>query len=125
MIQMFFALFLIANPAPDEVEYATEWTVTVAENDIERSMRAVDPQDLKFSFPVDQALAPGWTCEVLPEVWRGNNRSRWLTCAFREGRAKVSIRTNCRSNRSNTWSQELWLGDRLSVSLACRSGVLP
>jgi hypothetical protein len=125
MIQMLFALFLVANPSPDDVEYATEWTVTVTESEVPRSMRAVDPQDLKFSFAIDQTLAPGWTCEVLPEAWRGTMRSRWMTCNYREGRAKVSIKTNCRSNRTNSLTQELWLGDKLSVSLSCRSGITP
>jgi len=121
---IFLLLALTAPPAPEDLDLATEWTVTVTENDIARSLHQIDPQDLRFSFPVDQQLAPGWTCDVYPEAWRGTNRSRWLTCQ-NGGRAKVSIRTSCRSNRQNARSQEMWLGDKVSIELSCRSGELP
>lgn len=111
----------------EDVELVTDWTVTVTENAVEHTITAIDPSPsdhVRRPFTVDQSLAPGWTCEVLGEAWRGSSRSRWLTCQ-NGGRAKVSIRTSCRSDRAGSKVQEMWLGDRVSIELACRSGISP
>jgi hypothetical protein len=111
--------------ADDDLELTTDWNLTVTENGVERTMQAVDPSpNTRFPFVVDQHLAPGWTCEVLPLIWHGTSRSRWLTCQ-NGGRAKVSIRTSCRSDRAGSRVQEMWLGDQVSIELACRSGISP
>jgi len=130
-ITLIFACFLfgvakiaLGAPTADDDEMVTEWTITVSENDVQRVINPFDPSDIKVDVYVDQQLAPGWRCEVLPEIWRGNIRYRWLTCQ-NGGRAKVSVRTSCRSNRSSSWEQQLWLGDKISIDLACRSGISP
>lgn len=127
MLQMIFALFFTAtSPATEEVDMVTEWYVTITENEVERMLEPVAPENSgDFAFGLDQELAPGWTCKVRPQVWHGNRRWRWVTCNYREGRATVQIRTDCRSNRTSSRSQELWLGDKVSVALSCRSGISP
>ncbi len=125
MIQMLFALFLTAS-SPEDVEMTTEWFVTVTENEVPRTLEPTAPGNSgDFSFGIDQEMAPGWACKVRPEIWHGTRRWRWVTCNYREGRATVQIRTDCSSNRSSSRSQELWLGDKVSVTLSCRSGVSP
>ena len=132
MLQLLIALMTLPVAESDVTEYPTEWYVTVTERDVPRTMNAVEPppqidgaNDRRFRFVVDQVLAPGWSCSVLPETWRGNGRSRWMTCSFKNDSATVSVRTNCRADRSSTKAQEIWLGDRVSIELSCRSGLLP
>lgn len=109
---------------PDDVEMVTEWYVTVTENDVERTLQPVTPDDhSSFRVFIDQSLAPGWGCVVRPQVWHGTRRWRWLTCE--RGAAKVQIKTDCRSDRAGARSQELWLGDQVALRLDCRSGVSP
>jgi len=130
MLQLLIALMTLPVAKSDVPEYPTEWYVTVTENEVPRTMNAVNPSQSdhpndRFKFAVDQHLAPGWTCMVLGEMWRGNGRSRWMTCYFKNDAATVSVRTNCRADRSSAKSQEIWLGDKVAVELSCRSGLLP
>jgi hypothetical protein len=104
-------------------DYETNWYVTVTENGVERSLAPTTPDDTTFKFVVDQQLAQGWACEVRPLTWRDNRRWRWLKC--QRGGAVAQIRTDCMSDRPSSRRQEMWLGDDVSVQLACTSGVSP
>jgi hypothetical protein len=104
---------------------ASEWTVVVTENGVERRLYPTDPSDIAYSFAVDQTQALGWFCVVKPEQDFEGQVTRFVTCDYK-GKTQAAIRTVC-GTVSGRRSQEVWLGEnyKVAVRLECRSGAMP
>jgi hypothetical protein len=118
------SILLAGIASAADPEMVTEWFVTVGEHEKERTTQ-IDSSAASFQVAINQDLAPGWACSVRPEVSRGVNRWRWVTCSFLAGHATVQIKTDCRSERAGSRYQKLWLEENVSVQLSCRSGTAP
>ena len=104
---------------------ASEWTVVVTENGVERRLTPTDPSDVAYKFVVDQEQAPGWFCVVKPEQDFEGQVTRFVTCDYK-GKTQAAIRTTC-GTVAGRRSQEVWLGEnyKVAVRLECRSGAMP
>jgi hypothetical protein len=124
---MAFCLTLISFilPAKGAPRLASEWTVVITENGVERRISQMDPQDIAFPFVVDQTQAPGWFCVVKPEQEFEGKITRFVTCDYK-GKTQAAIRTVC-STVTGRRSQEVWLGEnyKVAVRLECASGATP
>ncbi len=122
---LIFFLAMLGSAEPPAPSYASEWSVVVSEDGVERRLYQTDPQDIAARVIVDQNLAPGWFCVVKPEVNFEGQRTRFLTCDYK-GKTQAAIRTVC-SSVGGRRSQEVWLGEsyKLSVRLECLSGLTP
>ncbi len=123
---MAFGLVLAGMIRPAKgAQLASEWTVVVTENGVERRLSPTDPSDVAYRFAVDQGQAPGWFCVVKPEQNFEGQVTRFVTCDYK-GKTQAAIRTTC-GTVAGRRAQEVWLGEnyKVAVRLECESGALP